>query len=57
MKLDYLLAGLAFAMLAGFLLTIASFVPDPDLIVVIVVCLGCAGYDFWRTFTRDRKRR
>lgn len=44
--------------LSGFILfvgIIASFVPEPDLLVVIAVAVGLAVYDFWiRPFVKRR---
>jgi len=51
--IDKLMAILGLASLIAFLAVVAWFVPDIDLIVVIVVVSLLAIYDFWRTF-RER---
>ncbi len=40
-----LLALLAFAVLAGFLVILVLKVPSPDLVAVVVLTLALAGYD------------
>ena len=48
--IDKIMAILGLASLIAFLAVVAWFVPDIDLIVVIVVVSLLAIYDFWRTF-------
>lgn len=45
--MNRVLALLAFAVLAGFLLILAFKVPSPDLVTVIVLTLLLVAYDFW----------
>ncbi len=45
---DKLLALVALAMLFGFLGIVVVFVPDPDLMVVSILALGMAAFDFYR---------
>lgn len=46
---DKIMAILALGMMIGFLSTVVVFVPDVDLIVVIVLVSVLAIYDFWDT--------
>lgn len=45
---DRLMALVAYLFLFGFLAVLAIGVPRVDLIVVILVTLGLAGWDFWK---------
>lgn len=45
---EWILALLAFAGLTIFLAVIVSFVPSPDLIIVVVICVAMAAFDFLR---------
>ena len=45
--LDRILGVLALAALIGFLYILGSFVLEPDLIIVIVIGILMACYDFW----------
>ena len=50
---DKIMAILALATMIAFLATVAIFVPDIDLIMVIVFVSLLAIYDFWRSL-RDQ---
>lgn len=50
---DRILSLLAFAVLAGFLVILGVNVPHPDLLAIIALTLGFAGYDL---FFHDRRR-
>lgn len=52
--MNRLLALLAFAALATFLLILAFKVPSPDLVIVIVITLAFVAYDFV-TSSGDKK--
>lgn len=54
---DTILSILALAGLAAFLLILAIWVREPDLIVVIAIGLGMAAYDFWRAWRMDNSDR
>ncbi|GAB4225358.1 MAG: hypothetical protein Tsb0032_31270 [Kiloniellaceae bacterium] len=47
--LDKVLGILAIAILMGFMGILIGFVPDVDLIIVAVVVVVMAAYDFYRT--------
>jgi membrane protein implicated in regulation of membrane protease activity len=51
---DKIMAVLGLATLIAFLGVVVVFVPDLDLIVVVLVVSALAIYDFWRSF-RDRR--
>lgn len=51
---DKILAILALATMIAFLGVVVLFVPDLDLLVVVLFVSVLAIYDFWRTF-RDRR--
>ena len=51
---DKIMAMLALATVIAFLGTVAVFVPDIDLIIVITFVSVLAIYDFWRTFREQR---
>ena len=53
---DKIMAILGLATLVAFLGTVVVFVPDVDLIVVVVFVSLLAAYDFWRTFRERRTR-
>lgn len=53
--MNWILATLAFALLAGFLAIVASFVPEPDLVIVFVVALALCGIDFVRELLKPKK--
>ena len=44
--MNRLLALLAFATIATFLLILAFKVPSPDLVIIILITLGFVAYDF-----------
>ena len=46
---DKIMAFVALATLVAFLGTVAWFVPDWDLIIVVVFVCALALYDFWRS--------
>lgn len=52
--IDALLSLLALSGFAAFLLILALWVREPDLIVVLAVGMGMAAYDFWRAFRMSR---
>ena len=52
--IDKLMAILGLATMIAFLGTVVVFVPDVDLIVVVVFVSALATYDFWRTFREQR---
>jgi len=54
--LDWILSVIGIAGLAIFLGIIASFVPEPALIVVVAMAIGMAAYDFWIRPLRRRDR-
>jgi uncharacterized membrane protein YccC len=45
--LDWILSIIGIAGFATFLVIVASFVPEPALITVIVVTIAMAAFDFW----------
>lgn len=47
--MDRLFAIIALATLIGFLGVVVGFVPEPDLIIVFVIVIAMAIYDFWKT--------
>ena len=47
MNVDRVIGIVALACLAGFLAVLGSFVTEPPLIVVLVLGVLMAGYDFW----------
>lgn len=47
---DKIMAIVALATMIGFLAVVAVFVPDIDLILVIVLVSLLATYDFWQSF-------
>ena len=47
---DRIMALLALATMIAFLVVVAAFVPDIDLIIVIAFVSLLATYDFWRSF-------
>lgn len=51
---DKIMAFLALATVVTFLVVVAVFVPDIDLIIVIALVSLMVLYDFWTTF-RDKK--
>lgn len=51
--MNRLLALLAFATIATFLLILAFNVPSPDLVIIIMITLGFVAFDF---FTSSGKR-
>ena len=51
---DKLMAVLSLATMIAFLGVLVLFVPELDLIVVVLVVSAMAIYDFWRSF-RDRR--
>jgi hypothetical protein len=55
---DKIMAIAALATMITFLSTVAIFVPEPDLIAVIVLVSLLAMYDFWRSLRKrgDRGR-
>jgi hypothetical protein len=55
MTLDRVLALVAMATLIAFVGLVAIFVGIPDLIVVSVVVLAMAVYDFWRALRPGRR--
>jgi hypothetical protein len=52
--LDYIIAPLALICFAASLAIIPIWVPLPDLIVVCVIAVAMAAYDFWRSALRRR---
>ena len=50
--MNRLLALFAFAVFCGFLAILAFKVPSPDLLAVIALTIGLAGYDFVTTTGR-----
>ena len=52
---DKLMAVLSLATMIAFLGVLVLFVPELDLIAVVLVVSALAIYDFWRSF-RDRLR-
>lgn len=54
--LDSILAVFALAGLACFLGVLIWKVPEPGLVIVCVVGIGLAGYDFFRTLAGNRRR-
>ena len=55
MALDRVLAVLSILLLVGFMGIVTWFVNEPDLWIVVLLVLGMASYDFWRTL-RPRNR-
>ena len=53
MWIDRLIGVVAIAVLAGFMGILIGFVPDFDLIVVTVVVVGMAAYDFFLTLFKS----
>jgi hypothetical protein len=54
---DKIMAIVALATMIAFLSTVAVFVPDIDLIIVIAFVSILATYDFWRSFHNAKKNR
>jgi hypothetical protein len=54
---DAILAVLSLGCLIAFMAILVSFVARPDLIVVTVVVLLMAAYDFYRLLTTDKPKR
>jgi len=52
--IDRILAVLALATFAVFVVTVPIFVPDIDLIIVTVFAIGLAAYDFWRELSKSK---
>lgn len=53
---DKILALMALATLAGFLGIIVSFVPEPDLVIIVAVVILMTCFDFFRElFSRNGK--
>lgn len=52
--IDTILAIMALAGFAGFLAVIGAFVPEPALIIVMVISFLMAAYDFLRDRLRNR---
>lgn len=50
--LDKIVATISLLMLIAFTGTVIGFVKEPALAVVVIVVLGMAIYDFWRTLSR-----
>lgn len=53
--MDKTLALIALACLVAFMGVMLSFVVEPDLIIVTVIVLVMAMYDFWRQLYREKK--
>jgi fatty acid desaturase len=51
--MDKILATLAIAVLLGFIGILLWFVAKPNLIIITVLVLCLAVYDFWRQMYRD----
>ncbi|MCB1829082.1 MAG: hypothetical protein H6964_00215 [Chromatiaceae bacterium] len=51
---DRIMALLALATMIAFLVVVAAFVPDIDLIIVIILVSAMAIYDFWQTLRAKR---
>jgi uncharacterized membrane protein len=51
---DRIIAILALLAFALSISVVPYFVPDLDLIIVIVLCVGFAAYDFWRELSRPK---
>jgi hypothetical protein len=47
---DAILSFLALASLVAFLAVIGSFIREADLIVILIIGVLLAAYDFWRAF-------
>lgn len=45
---DRIMALVAYLVLLGFLAVLAIGVPHFDLILVVIITLGLAGWDFWK---------
>ncbi|MGB0658583.1 MAG: hypothetical protein ACPGNV_00290 [Mangrovicoccus sp.] len=52
--MKYIMAGLAFAVLLGFLGILAIHVPQPDLLAVIGLCVALVAYDFVTSLGKDK---
>jgi len=51
---DKIMAIVALLTMIGFLVVVAAFVPEPDLILVIALVSAMAIYDFWLSFRSKR---
>ncbi|MCB1903554.1 MAG: hypothetical protein KDI18_05515 [Gammaproteobacteria bacterium] len=51
---DRIMALLALTVMIAFLAVVAAFVPDIDLIIVIILVSAMAIYDFWQTLRTKR---
>ena len=51
---DRILGVLALGLLIGFLGVLVSFVPELDLIIVVVIAISLAGYDFFLSLFRQK---
>ena len=51
--LEKVLAGVSLAFLTGFLAILVWFVPVPDLVIVTIVTLAMALFDFYREIFRN----
>ena len=52
--MERLIAVLALACLLGFMAIVLGFVTEPDLIVITIIVLLMAGYDFYLQLFREK---
>lgn len=55
-RLDRILGIVALASLAAFLYILGSYVREPDLIIMLVIGVAMAGYDFWLELFRGERQ-
>lgn len=53
--IDAILSALALAGFVAFLFVLGLWVREPDLIVVLVIGVAMAAYDFWLAFRKGRQ--
>lgn len=53
--LDRILGAVALAIFAAFNLIVVFYVKELDLTLVVLLGIGLAGYDFWRTLMPRRR--
>jgi hypothetical protein len=51
--LDRIIGLAAIAMLIGFIGILIAFVPVPDLVIIVLIVIGMAAYDFYRSLFKQ----
>lgn len=52
---EKILAIVALLGLIAFAMVVPIFVPEPDLVILTVGCIGLAAYDFWRELFTEKR--